>query len=164
VLSDSRAFDAVQRRHPVFVKTAFLGEVGNHRRQKRIEIVCVWLRKGNDAEAIADHLHVVELHNTGPTTAMTLAAFVALCSGALAKPIQQQMVILGGMSLGGNIVPVENLAESLQVAFDAGAKRILLPMASVKDIPTIPGELFAKFQTGFYADASDAVFKALGVS
>jgi ATP-dependent Lon protease len=33
----------------------------------------------------------------------------------------------------------------------------------VKDIPTIPGELFAKFQTGFYADAPDAVFKALGV-
>jgi ATP-dependent Lon protease len=51
----------------------------------------------------------------------------------------------------------------LQVAFDAGAKRILLPMASVKDIPTIPGELFAKFQTGFYADPVDAVFKALGV-
>jgi len=109
------------------------------------------------------HLHVVELHNTGPTTAMTLAAFVALCSGVFGKPIQQQMVILGNMSLGGNIVPVENLAESLQVAFDAGAKRLLLPMASVKDIPTIPGELFAKFQTGFYADASDAVFKALGV-
>jgi hypothetical protein len=64
---------------------------------------------------------------------------------------------------GRDIVPVENLAESLQVAFDAGAKRLLLPMASVKDIPTIPGELFAKFQTGFYADASDAVFKALGV-
>lgn len=59
--------------------------------------------------------------------------------------------------------PVENLAESLQVAFDAGAKRLLLPMASVKDIPTIPGELFAKFQTGFYADPVDAVFKALGV-
>ena len=66
------------------------------------------------------------------------------------------------MSLGGNIVPVENLAESLQVAADAGAKRLLLPMASVGDIPTIPGELFAKFQTGFYADPSDAVFKALG--
>lgn len=109
------------------------------------------------------HLHIVELHNTGPTTAMTLAAFVALCSGIFGKPIQQQMVVLGSMSLGGNIVPVENLAESLQVAFDAGAKRLLLPMASVKDIPTIPGELFAKFQTGFYADPVDAVFKALGV-
>jgi ATP-dependent Lon protease len=109
------------------------------------------------------HLHVVELHNTGPTSAMTLAAFVALCSGVFGKPIQQQMVVLGSMSLGGNIVPVENLAESLQVAFDAGAKRLLLPMASVKDIPTIPGELFAKFQTGFFADPVDAVFKALGV-
>jgi ATP-dependent Lon protease len=40
---------------------------------------------------------------------------------------------------------------------------ILLPMDSVQDIPTIPGELFAKFQTGFYADPVDAVFKALGV-
>jgi ATP-dependent Lon protease len=109
------------------------------------------------------HLHVVELHNSGPTTAMNLATFVALCSGVFGKPIQQQMVVLGSMSLGGNIIPVENLAESLQVAFDAGAKRILLPMASVRDIPTIPGELFAKFQTGFYSDPTDAVFKALGV-
>jgi len=109
------------------------------------------------------HLHVVELHNSGPTTAMTLATFVALCSAVLTKPLQSQMVVLGSMSLGGNIVPVENLAASLQVAFDAGAKRILLPMSSVGDIVTIPGELFAKFQTSFYADASDAAFKALGV-
>jgi len=94
---------------------------------------------------------------------MTLATFVALCSGVLGKPLQSQMVVLGSMSLGGNIIPVENLAETLQVAFDAGAKRILLPMASVSDIPTIPGELFAKFQTSFYADPTDAVFKALEV-
>ena len=57
----------------------------------------------------------------------------------------------------------ENLSESLQVAADAGAKRLLLPMASVTDIPTIPGELFAKFQTSFYSDPQDAVFKAMGV-
>lgn len=109
------------------------------------------------------HLHVVESHNTGPSDTLTLAACVALCSGLLGKPVEAQMVVLGTMSLGGNIVPVENLPESLQVAADAGAKRLLLPMASVADIPTIPGELFAKFQTSFYADAKDAVFKALGV-
>ena len=109
------------------------------------------------------HLHVVELQNTGPTTAMTLATFVALCSGILGKPIQSQMVVFGSMSLGGSSIPVENLAGSLQVAFDAGAKRILLPMASVGDIPTIPGELFAKFQTSFYSDPRDAAFKSLGV-
>ena len=109
------------------------------------------------------HLHVVELQNTGPTTAMTLATFAALCSGILGKPVQSQMVVLGSMSLGGSSVPVENLAGSLQAAFDAGAKRILLPMASVGDIPTIPGELFAKFQTSFYSDPRDAAFKSLGV-
>jgi hypothetical protein len=75
------------------------------------------------------HLHVVELHNTGPITTMTLAAFVALCSSLLGKPVQSQLVILGSMSLGGSLSPVQNLAEALQVAFDAGAKRLLLPMA-----------------------------------
>ena len=39
--------------------------------------------------------------------------------------LEPQMVVLGSMSLGGNIVPVENLAESLQVAAEAGAKRLL---------------------------------------
>jgi ATP-dependent Lon protease len=109
------------------------------------------------------HLHVVEAHNTGPSATLTMSAFVALCSALVGKALERQMVVLGSMSLGGNIVPVENLAESLQVAAEAGAKRLLLPMASVGDIPTIPGELFAKFQTSFYADPSDAVFKALGV-
>lgn len=73
------------------------------------------------------------------------------------------MVVLGDMSLGGTIVPAANLAEILQVSFDSGAKKILIPMSSVGDIQTIPGELFAKFQTGFYSDPVDAAFKALGV-
>ena len=109
------------------------------------------------------HVHMVELQNTGASEAMTLPSFVALCSSILRKPVQSQMAVLGDMSLGGSIVPVRNLAETLQATFDAGAKRILLPMASVTDIPTVPGELFAKFQTSFYSDPVDAVFKALGV-
>lgn len=109
------------------------------------------------------HLHLLELQNTGTPDALTLASFVALCSAALGKPVQSQMAVMGNMSLGGTIVQVRSLAESLQVAFDAGVKRILLPMSSVTDIPTVPGELFAKFQTSFYSDPVDAVFKALGV-
>ena len=109
------------------------------------------------------HLHVVEAHNTGPSGALTLATFVALCSALTGKAVEPQLVVLGSMSLGGSVIPVESLAESLQVAADAGAVRLLLPMASVTDVPTIPGELFAKFQTSFYADPSDAAFKALGV-
>ena len=67
------------------------------------------------------------------------------------------------MAVGSVVVAATVDRREAQVAFDAGAKRILLPMSSVTDIPSVPGELFAKFQTSFYSDPVDAVFKALGV-
>lgn len=109
------------------------------------------------------HLHAVELQNTGPFSHLALPSLVAFASGLLSKPLQSQMVVLGDMSLGGSLTPAENLAECLQVAFDAGAKKVALPMSNAADTPTIPAELFTKFQTNFYADPVDAVFKALGV-
>ena len=109
------------------------------------------------------HLHVVELQNTGPLSHLALPSLVAFASGLLGRSVQSQMVVLGDISLGGSVTPVESIAECLQVAFDAGAKKVALPMSSAADIPTIPVELFTKFQTSFYADPVDAVFKALGV-
>jgi ATP-dependent Lon protease len=109
------------------------------------------------------HLQAVELQNTGPFNHLALSSLVAFASGLLGKPLQTQMVVMGDMSLGGSVTPVESLAECLQVAFDAGAKKVALPMSSAADIPSIPPELFTKFQTSFYADPVDAVFKALGV-
>lgn len=109
------------------------------------------------------HLHSVELHNSGPSTKTSLAALVAFCSILMGKPVQEQMVVLGDMTLGGVVNPVEDLAGSLQLAMDSGGKRVLLPMASASDIPTVPAEIFSKFQISFYADPVDAVYKALGV-
>lgn len=108
-------------------------------------------------------MHIQDLQGIGMTTEISLAAFIALCSGAMKKPILSQMVILGSMSIGGTINKVEELSNTLQVCFDAGAKKILLPMSSAVDIPTVPAELFAKFQISFYQSPEDAVFKALGV-
>jgi len=109
------------------------------------------------------HLHVVELQNTGPIHTLALSSLVAFASGLMGKPAQAQMVVLGDMSLGGSVTPVQSIAECLQVAFDGGGKRVALPMTSAADIPSIPAELFTKFQTSFYADPVDAVFKVLGV-
>lgn len=110
------------------------------------------------------HLHVVELHNTGPSKAMTLPSLIAYASVLLGKPVQSCLVVLGDMSLGGSIIPAVNLAACLQVAFDSGAKCILLPMSNVGDIPSVPGDLFVKFQVSFYSSPEDAVYKALGVN
>lgn len=56
------------------------------------------------------------------------------------------------MNLGGSITPVESIAECLQVAFDAGGKRVALPISSAEGIPSIPAELLTKFQTSFVAN------------
>ena len=58
---------------------------------------------------------------------------------------------------------MRNLAEFMRVAFDTGAKRILLRMTSVTDVASVPGELLAKFQTGCFSDLVDTVFNAPGV-
>ncbi|ABB15490.1 protease Lon-related BREX system protein BrxL [Carboxydothermus hydrogenoformans] len=119
---------------------------------------------GSISTTTKDYLmHVEDINGVGLTSELSLAAFVALCSGALDRPCQSQMVILGSMSIGGTINKVEELANVLQVCFDAGAKKVLMPMSSATDIATVPPELFAKFQISFYQSPEDAVFKALGV-
>ena len=107
-------------------------------------------------------MHVQDLQGIGLTSELSLTAFIALCSGALRRHVQSQMVVLGSMSIGGTINKVEELPNTLQVCFDAGVKKVLLPMASAADISTVPPELFAKFQISFYESPEDAVFKALG--
>ena len=108
-------------------------------------------------------MHIADCQGVGSTPELALCAFVALCGASLRKPIQSQMCVLGNMSIGGTISKVEELANTMQVCFDAGAKKVLLPMSSAADIATVPSDLFAKFQTSFYTSPEDAVFKALGL-
>lgn len=108
-------------------------------------------------------MHIQDCQGVGLDSNISLAALVGYCSCALNRPIQSQLVVLGSMSIGGTLNKVEELASVLQVAFDAGAKRILIPMSSAVDIATVPADLFAKFQLSFYSSPEDAVIKALGI-
>jgi len=108
-------------------------------------------------------MHIQDMQGVGITDELGLAGFVALCSGALKKPVQSQLVVLGSMTIGGTITKVEELASVLQVCLDSGAKRVLIPMSSAVDIPTVPPDLFSRFQISFYNSPEDCVFKALGV-
>lgn len=109
------------------------------------------------------HLQFQDLQSIGMTDELSLSTFIALCSAAMDRSVQEQMVILGNMTIGGTIEKVNNLADTLQVCFDAGVKKILLPMSAANSISGVPPELFSKFQTSFYQDPIDAVYKALGV-
>ena len=108
-------------------------------------------------------LSLTDLQGAGNPDQLSLAVLVALVGASLGRSVQPQFAILGDMTIGGSVMRVDSLASTLQVAFDAGAHRVLIPTANAADIATVPGELFAKFQTSFYNDPVDAVFKALGV-
>lgn len=108
-------------------------------------------------------LHIQDLQGVGSSKEVSLASYVAMCSSALKKPIQGSLVILGSMSIGGTIGKVDELSNTLQVCFDSGAKKVLLPMSSAGDIQSVPSDLFSKFNISFYNDPEEAVYKALGI-
>lgn len=108
-------------------------------------------------------MHITDLQGIGLTNQLAIAELIGLCSGAMEKPVQESLVVLGNMTVGGTISKVENLANVLQVCVDSGAKRVLIPASSVADLQAVPSDLMVKIQPIFYSDPVDAVFKALGV-
>ena len=97
------------------------------------------------------------------TPNLALSTLIAICSAALSKPPISSLAILGDITIGGTLVKVENLASTLQVCLDSGAKKILLPLPSAMDLGTVPADLVGAFSLIFYSSPEEAVFKALGV-
>lgn len=104
-----------------------------------------------------------DLQGIGMTSNLALPTVIALCSIALSKPTISSLAVLGEISISGTMIKVNELANSLQVCLDSGAKKVLLPISSAADLGTVPPELVGRFNIIFYQSAEDAVFKALGV-
>jgi len=119
---------------------------------------------GNISTTMKDYIiNYQDLQGIGMTGKLAMPTLVALASIALNKPVQSSMVVLGEMSISGTLIKVDELANSLQVCLDSGAKKVLLPITSAADLGTVPAELIGCFNLIFYSSAEDAVFKALGV-
>lgn len=104
-----------------------------------------------------------DLQGIGMTVQLALPTLIAICSIALGKPVLSSVVILGDISIGGTMRKVDELANTLQVCLDSGAKKVLIPAISMVDFASVPPELMSAFQLIPYQSAEDAVFKALGV-
>ena len=119
---------------------------------------------GNISTTMKDYIiNYQDLQGIGMTGKLAMPTLIALASIALNKPVQSSMVVLGEMSISGTLIKVDELANSLQVCLDSGAKKVLLPITSAADLGTVPAELIGCFNLVFYSSAEDAVFKALGV-
>ena len=104
-----------------------------------------------------------DLQGIGMTGKLALPTLIAMCSIALGKPTLSSLAVLGEISVSGTMMKVDELANSLQVCLDSGAKRVLLPITSAAELGTVPADLIGSFNLIFYSSAEDAVFKALGV-
>lgn len=92
-----------------------------------------------------------------------MSTLIALCSVALGKPTLSGLVVLGDISISGTVFKVEELASSLQVCLDSGAKKVLLPITSAAELGNVPADLMGAFSIIFYNSAEEAIYKALGV-
>ncbi|MCK9335385.1 MAG: protease Lon-related BREX system protein BrxL, partial [Candidatus Cloacimonetes bacterium] len=104
-----------------------------------------------------------DLQGIGMTSTLAMPTLVALCSIAVGRPVQSSMVVLGEMSISGTLMKVEELANTLQVCLDAGAKKVLLPATCFTDLQVVPVDLATAFDFIYYKSAEEAVRKALGV-
>ena len=104
-----------------------------------------------------------DLQGIGMTDRLALPTVIALCSIALNRATLSSLVVLGDISIGGTLIKVDELANTLQACADCGAKKVLLPAVSMIDFATVPADLMTAFQLIPYQNAEDAVFKALGV-
>jgi ATP-dependent Lon protease len=107
------------------------------------------------------HFQVMNLMQAKEGSQTAAAFFVALFSALVQKPVRPATVILGEITVQGGVLPVSELAESVQLARESGARRVLVPIANVKDIPHIPAGILAGLDLAFYSDPKECLLKAL---
>lgn len=90
-----------------------------------------------------------------------IPALVAICSGMLKKPIKGGLILVGEINLGGSIEPVLNAVNITELAVEKGAQAILLPVSCRRQLIDLSDDMATKVDVQFYADAKDAMLKAL---
>jgi ATP-dependent Lon protease len=94
-------------------------------------------------------------------SSLGLPALLALCSALLEKSIQGGLVAVGGLNLGGTIDPVYNAVSVAELAIEKGATILLMPVSSRKQLVDLSDDMATKVDIVFYADAREALLKAL---
>lgn len=108
-------------------------------------------------------LQAINLSQAKEGAETAVAFFVALVSALLEKPVQEQLVVLGGMSVQGLLLKVSNLTERLQLALESGAKQVLVPSENKRNLADVPDDVLNKLQAIFYTDPTNAAILAMGL-
>jgi len=119
---------------------------------------------GHPLEATDFHVEAIDLLGNRQGCEGGVALFVAVHSALKKRPVLPALLILGDMSIQGNLKAVRSLTEPLQVAMDNGAKRALIPIENKRHFLEVPGNIVEKVDPIFFADPLTAAVKALGMT
>ncbi|MCC6528212.1 MAG: protease Lon-related BREX system protein BrxL [Polyangiaceae bacterium] len=104
----------------------------------------------------------VDLSGGGADGDCGVAFYVAIVSALQDRAVQPGTVILGDVSVQGNIKMLPSIGEALQIALDNGALRGLVPIGNKSQVAGLPEEVAEKLDIVFYGDVDRAVAKAVG--
>lgn len=93
-----------------------------------------------------------------------IALIVAIYSALKKHPAVPALLILGDLSIQGNIKGVLSLTEPLQVAMDNGARRALIPIENKRHFLEVSADIMERVDPIFYGDPITAATKALGMN
>jgi len=71
------------------------------------------------------------------------------------------MVVLGDLTIQGNIRGLTSILEPLQVAVDNGASRALVPISNKTQFAALPEDVVEKLELVFYGEPDRALQRAL---
>src|SRR5262245_47343692 len=109
------------------------------------------------------HVEAIDLLSNRVPCEAGIALVVAVYSAVKRHSAQPGLMILGDLSIQGNIKPVRSLAEPLQVGMDNGARRALVPLENKRNFLEVSGDIVERVDPIFYADPMTAAMKALGM-
>jgi ATP-dependent Lon protease len=123
----------------------------------------VELGLGQDVDNSDFHVEVIDLLGNRVEAELGVAFFVACCSALRRTSVNAALLVLGDMSVQGNIKPARSLNEPLRVAMDNGAKRALIPIENKRSFLDVTADIMEHVDPIFYGDPKTAAMKVLGV-
>ena len=102
---------------------------------------------------------LIDENASGGNTEIGSAFYLSMISVFIKKPLKSKTVILGSMTVNGNLVKTTNLYEKLEYIVEQGAKIVYVPIANQPDTITMPGDIWSKLSILFYGSAEDLMRK-----
>jgi ATP-dependent Lon protease len=124
----------------------------------------VRLGVARDFETTDFHVEAIDLLQNRVACECGVALVVAILSALKRLPVQAALVILGDLSIQGNIKGVRTLAEPCQLAMENGAKRALVPIENRRQFLEVSSDVAERMDPIFYSDVPVAVNKALSIA